>query len=99
MIARDRGGVAAAASEIKARGLGGVAFVSAAGDGTVSARAVAAVAGAEAIVDRLGRAADTSLAAALLGDVVLVEGYDPTEWAAQRDALVARWQEEIGSTR
>jgi len=34
-----------------------------------------------------------------LEDVVLVEGYDPTEWAAQRDALVARWQEEIGSTR
>ncbi|MCI0393810.1 MAG: ABC transporter substrate-binding protein [Chloroflexi bacterium] len=34
-----------------------------------------------------------------LDDVTLVEGYDPTEWAAQRDALVARWQEEIGSQR
>jgi iron(III) transport system substrate-binding protein len=34
-----------------------------------------------------------------LEDVVLIEGYDPTEWAAQRDALVARWQEEIGSKR
>jgi iron(III) transport system substrate-binding protein len=34
-----------------------------------------------------------------LDDVLLVEGYDPTEWAAQRDDLVARWQEEIGSQR
>jgi len=34
-----------------------------------------------------------------LDDVVLVDGYDPTEWAAQRDTLVARWQEEIGSLR
>jgi iron(III) transport system substrate-binding protein len=34
-----------------------------------------------------------------LDDVALVEGYDPTEWAAERDGLVARWQEEIGSQR
>ncbi|MGH2537457.1 MAG: ABC transporter substrate-binding protein [Candidatus Promineifilaceae bacterium] len=34
-----------------------------------------------------------------LDDVVLIEGYDPTEWAAQRDALVQRWQDEIGSSR
>lgn len=34
-----------------------------------------------------------------LEDVKLIEGYDPTEWAAQRDDLVARWQEEIGSQR
>jgi iron(III) transport system substrate-binding protein len=34
-----------------------------------------------------------------LNDVTLIEGYDPTEWAAQRDALIARWQEEIGSQR
>jgi iron(III) transport system substrate-binding protein len=34
-----------------------------------------------------------------LDDVLLVEGYDPTDWAAQRDTLVARWQEEIGSQR
>ena len=34
-----------------------------------------------------------------LEDVKLVEGYDPTEWAAKRDALVARWQDEIGSKR
>lgn len=34
-----------------------------------------------------------------LEDVKLIDGYDPTEWAAQRDGLVARWQEEIGSLR
>jgi iron(III) transport system substrate-binding protein len=34
-----------------------------------------------------------------LSDVKLIEGYDPTQWAAQRDALVARWQEEIGANR
>jgi iron(III) transport system substrate-binding protein len=34
-----------------------------------------------------------------LDSVTLVEGYDPTEWAEQRDALVERWQEEIGSLR
>ena len=34
-----------------------------------------------------------------LEDVKLVEGYDPTEWAAERDRLVERWQEEIGGGR
>ena len=34
-----------------------------------------------------------------LEDVLLIEGYDPTEWAALRDELVARWQEEIGVNR
>jgi len=34
-----------------------------------------------------------------LEDVVLIDGYDPTEWAALRDELVGRWQEEIGANR
>jgi len=34
-----------------------------------------------------------------LDDVKLIDGYDPTEWAAERDRLVARWDEEIGSKR
>jgi iron(III) transport system substrate-binding protein len=34
-----------------------------------------------------------------LDDVKLIEGYDPTAWAADRDRLVARWEEEIGSQR
>lgn len=34
-----------------------------------------------------------------LEDVTLIDGYDPTAWAAERDALIERWQEEIGSLR
>lgn len=34
-----------------------------------------------------------------LEDVTLIEGYDPTEWAAERDRLVERWQNEIGANR
>lgn len=34
-----------------------------------------------------------------LDDVKLVDGYDPTEWAARRDELVTRWKDEIGSQR
>lgn len=34
-----------------------------------------------------------------LEDVKLIDGYDPTEWAAERDRLVERWQEEIGVNR
>jgi iron(III) transport system substrate-binding protein len=42
-----------------------------------------------------------SLAEGTIGleDVKLIEGYDPTEWAAKRDDMVGRWQEEIGSGR
>ena len=34
-----------------------------------------------------------------LEDVTLIEGYDPTEWAAKRDDLVVRWQEQIDTQR
>ncbi len=34
-----------------------------------------------------------------LEDVVLIEGYDPTAYAAVRDALIDRWDAEIGSGR
>jgi iron(III) transport system substrate-binding protein len=34
-----------------------------------------------------------------LEDVTLIEGYDPTEWAAERDRVVERWQAEIGANR
>jgi iron(III) transport system substrate-binding protein len=34
-----------------------------------------------------------------LEDVALIEGYDPTEWAAERDRVVERWQSEIGANR
>jgi chromosome segregation protein len=83
-VAHDKNGVVNAASAIKSGGYGGVAFVAAAGDGAVPARAVAGSAGAEALVDRLGRGADMALAAALLGDVLLVEG-----WAQGRSIVAA----------
>ena len=53
------------------------------------------------VAHRLPVLPGVSLAEGTVGleDVKLVEGYDPTAWAAQRDALVARWQEEIGSLR
>jgi len=34
-----------------------------------------------------------------LEDVTLIDGYNPNIWALERDRLVARWQEEIGSLR
>jgi iron(III) transport system substrate-binding protein len=34
-----------------------------------------------------------------LEDVKLIDAYDPSQWAARRDDLVARWQAEIGSKR
>ncbi len=44
---------------------------------------------------------DVQLAEGTIGldDVVLIDGYDPTEWAGERDALIERWQEEIGASR
>jgi len=64
-------------SALKAAGWGGVGFVATGEGGGVAAHAVAAEAGVEALVDLLGPEADAALAAELLGDVVLVEG-----WAA-----------------
>lgn len=60
---------------LKREGLGGVPLVAAHGGPTVIARMVAATWGADALVDRLGPAANPGLAAVLLGDVVLVEGW------------------------
>ncbi|MCU0281072.1 MAG: chromosome segregation protein SMC [Acidimicrobiia bacterium] len=64
-----------AVSSLKAAGLGGAAFAAAPEGAAVPAREVAAAAGIDALVDLLGPGADASLAAALLGDVVLVEGW------------------------
>jgi chromosome segregation protein len=83
-VTRDAPGVAAAAAEMKAQGFGGVAFVSGAGVGAVPAREVAAATGGDALVDLLGAAADRILAGALLGDVIVVEG-----WAQARAIVEA----------
>lgn len=60
---------------LKRTGLGGVPLVAAHDSPTVIARMVAASWGVDALVDRLGSAANPGLAAVLLGDVVLVEGW------------------------
>ena len=73
--------VARVAALLKSEGLGGVTFVDVGpGDGeAVPARDVAVEFGAEALVDRLGAAADPGLAGRLLGDVVLAESWS-TGW-------------------
>src|SRR5690606_35390041 len=66
----------AAVSALKSNGRGGVPIVAAGGDATTdTARRAADEAGAEAMVDRLGPRCDRGLAKALLGDVVVVEGW------------------------
>ncbi len=73
-VASDAPALTAVVSGLKADGSGGVPVVVArAAD--VPAREVATRWGADALADRLGPAADPDLAGALLGDVVLVEGW------------------------
>jgi chromosome segregation protein len=72
--------LARAVSVVKSAGGGGAAFTAPAVGAPVPARAAAAAAGVDALVDRLGPGADAALAAALLGDVVLVEGWS-SAWA------------------
>lgn len=53
------------------------------------------------VANRIPVVPGVSLAEGTFGleDVKLIDGYDPTEWAAERDRLVTRWQEEIGAER
>ncbi|MGH8871882.1 MAG: chromosome segregation protein SMC [Acidimicrobiia bacterium] len=73
-----------AVESVKASGGGGVPVVSAVSASTPPASEVAAAAGVQALVDRLGPRADRGLARHLLGDVLLVEGWT-TAWT-----LIAR---------
>ncbi|HSQ37610.1 MAG TPA: AAA family ATPase, partial [Acidimicrobiia bacterium] len=67
--------LAGAVSAVKSAGGGGAAFAAAGPGAEVPAREVGAAAGVDALVDRLGPGADAALAAALLGDVLVVEGW------------------------
>jgi chromosome segregation protein len=80
----DAASMRGAVEMVKSDGGGGVPVVAAGGFMSSSASEVAAREGVEALADLLGPRADTDLAASLLGDVVLVEG-----WAAAW-ALVSR---------
>jgi len=73
-------------SALKSAGRGGVALVAPLSPGTARApaRDVAPTIGMAALVDRLGDGADRELAAHLLGDVVLAEGWSGAWKVVQR---------------
>ncbi len=67
-------------ADLKSRGLGGVPLIAARPSGTdLACRPVATSFGLEALVDVLGTGADRTLAARLLGDVIVAEGWS-TGW-------------------
>jgi len=83
LLAESPGSVAAVAASLKARGLGGVTLLSAISSGhNVPARPIAESLGLSPLVDVLGADADEEIAAGLLGDVVVVEG-----WSAGWDVV------------
>ncbi len=71
-----------AAGSLRSEGYGGVAFVGSGPGSSVEppAPSVAAEKGFDALIDLLGRETDRDLAAALVGDVVLCEGWSAA-WA------------------
>jgi chromosome segregation protein len=75
--------VRAAVATVKGAGLGGVGVVASVPDVLAPARKVAADAGVDALVDLLGPDADLPLARALIGDVLVVEGWT-TAWEVVR---------------
>jgi chromosome segregation protein len=83
-VAGDVAGVVTAAGVFKESGRGGVAFVAPIGGQSVPARAATADGTGAALVDRLGGAADLTLAATLLGDVAVVGS-----WTAATELVAA----------
>jgi chromosome segregation protein len=85
LMAESPGSVAAVAGSLKSSGLGGVTLLSIPAEDLPSeapARKVAAQLGLSALVDELGSDTDLELADALLGDVLVVEG-----WSAGWDVV------------
>ena len=78
-VADGTGSMRAVVEALKAAGTGGVSIVVPHEPSTTAGRAAAARYGVDALVDLLGPSADMALAVALLGDVVLVEGWS-TAW-------------------
>ncbi len=81
-VAGDIADVIAAAGVFKESGRGGVSFVAPLGGRSVPARVATAEVDGDALIDRLGPAADAALAATLLGDVALVRS-----WTAGADLV------------
>ncbi len=84
LVTESSGSVAAVAGSLKSSGLGGVTLLALQSDSDAEApaRTIAAQLGITALVDELGPDADAALADALLGDVVVVEG-----WSAGWDVV------------
>ena len=76
-VADGADGIANIVASQKGDGGGGIPVVSMVAGGSLPARGIAKESGLDALIDRLGPAADTELAALLVGDVLVVEG-----WAA-----------------
>ncbi|MDH5371837.1 MAG: AAA family ATPase [Acidimicrobiia bacterium] len=84
MAVQTAAGIEQVVADLKAHGLGGVPLVTARSlEEGVSAAPVAAAFGLETLVDVLGSRADLELAAALLGDVVVAEG-----WSSARQVVL-----------
>ena len=80
----DGAGMKDVVAQMKSEGHGGISMVASASDaGAVPARMVADGSGLDALIDLLGPGADAALAAQLLGDVVLAEGWS-TGWDVAR---------------
>ena len=75
LLVTDRTALQEVTSEMKSDGLGGVGFVVSGDSVEVPAKAIASQWGVDALVDSLGPNADAALAAGLLGDVVVAEGW------------------------
>lgn len=84
-VASDVSSLKAAVDAVKGHGTGGVSFVVASASAAQSAADVAEKYGVDALLDMLGPKADRALAAALIGDVVLVQGWK-TGWQIVREA-------------
>lgn len=85
LVATGTDGLSAIVTAIKNAGTGGLSFVVGGDPAEPAARPVAQEWGVEALVDLLGPAADRPLAAQLLGDVVVAEG-----WSAAWRIVAAR---------
>ena len=83
LVAESPDRLGAAAGALKSAGRGGVGFVAAPAGAQAPARKVAAAVGVDALIDVLGPGAAPDLAATLLGDVLLVEGWQ-TAWEVVR---------------
>ena len=84
-VADGTASMRSAVEALKAAGTGGVSIVLPDTSPTILGRTVAARFGVDALVDLLGPSADMPLAEALLGNVVLVEGWS-TAWQVAESA-------------